>query len=256
MNQRMNISGVGVSAINMEMALDWIKSVICEGRRSYIVVCAVSTVLACLDMPSVRRAVNRAGLVTPDGMPIVWLLRCAGFRHARRVYGPDLMVACCECGLSLGWRHYFYGGAAGVPELVAENLQRRFPGLQVAGTYSPPFRSLTPAECSEIVARINSTAPDIVWVGLGSPKQDLWMAEQRARLDAPLLIGVGAAFDFHAGIKKQAPRWMQRLGLEWFFRLLLEPRRLWRRYLLGNPRFVWNLFLQYTGLRQFPLEDD
>ena len=248
----LNILGVRVSAISFDMAIAFVERAIARRERTYISACPVSTVLACLDSPVARRAVNRAGLVTPDGMPMVWLLEAAGFRHATRVYGPDLMAACCERGVGFGWRHYFYGGAESVPERLAENLQARFPGLQVAGAYSPPFRPLTSSEDAEIVARINAAAPDLVWVGLGSPKQDLWMAEHRALLDAPVLVGVGAAFDFFTGRVRQAPRWMMRLGLEWFFRLLQEPRRLWRRYLIGNPRFVWNVTLQRLGLRRFP----
>jgi N-acetylglucosaminyldiphosphoundecaprenol N-acetyl-beta-D-mannosaminyltransferase len=134
-------------------------------------------------------------------------------------------------------------------------LQARFPGLVVAGGYSPPFRPLTPEEDAEVIRRINAARPDIVWVGLSTPKQERWMAEHRDRVDAPVFIGVGAAFDFHAGLKRQAPRWMQRTGLEWLFRLLAEPRRLWRRYLRNNPLFVWNVLLQGLGLRHYELDE-
>lgn len=252
--KRVNILGVGVSAINMRMALDWMETVIRRGEWHYVVVCPVSTVLACLDDPAVRRAVNGAGLVTPDGMPIVWLTRAAGHPHVNRVYGPDLMLGFCARSVGPGYRHYFYGGAEGVPEQLATALTARFPGLQMAGGYSPPFRPLTPEEDAQVVDRINAARPDVVWVGLGSPKQDLWMATHRERLEAPLLVGVGAAFDFYTGRVRQAPRWMMRLGLEWLFRLFQEPWRLWRRYLLGNPRFVVNVILQRTGIRRFPLE--
>ena len=254
MNQRVNILGVSVSAINMEMALEWMETAIKQDGRRYIVVCPVSTILACLDNPAVRRAVNRAGLVTPDGMPVVWLTRAAGHPHAGRVYGPDLMLDFCARSVKLGRRHYFYGGVEGTPEQLAAVLSARFPGLQIAGGYSPPFRPLTPEEDDAAATRINAARPDVVWVGLGSPKQDLWMAKHRERLNAPLLVGVGAAFDFYTGRTHQAPRWMMPLGLEWLFRLLNEPRRLWRRYLLGNPRFVWNVALQRLGLRHFPWE--
>jgi N-acetylglucosaminyldiphosphoundecaprenol N-acetyl-beta-D-mannosaminyltransferase len=170
-----------------------------------------------------------------------------GFRHVERVYGPDLMLAVCEHSAKRGYRHFFYGGAPGVTEKLAVQLRSRFPGLQVAGTYSPPFRPLTPEEDREVVERINSSQPDIVWVGIGAPKQERWMAEHVGRLCAPVLIGVGAAFDFHGGLKKQAPRWMQKSGLEWSFRLMSEPRRLWRRYLVNNPFFLWLIFLQALG---------
>ncbi len=250
---RVNVLGVGISAVNMSKALDFMEWSIAQKLRTYISVCPVSTVLACLDDSVVRRAVNGAGLVTPDGMPIVWLIRTAGHPHASRVYGPDLMLDFCACSVGPGHRHYFYGGAEGVPEQLAAALTARFAGLQVVGGYSPPFRPLTPKEDAEVVNRINAASPDVVWVGLGSPKQDLWMAAHRERLEAPLLVGVGAAFDFYTGRVRQAPRWMMRIGLEWLFRLFQEPRRLWRRYLLGNPRFVVNIILQRTGMRHFPL---
>ncbi len=177
-------------------------------------------------------------------MPLVWLSRLYGWRNTRRVYGPDLMLDLCERSLATGYRHFFYGGQEGVPDRLSDRLQRRFPGLIVAGTYSPPFRTPTEEEDEEIVRRINDAKPDIVWVGLSTPKQEHWMAQHVDRLAASVLIGVGAAFDFHAGVKRQAPRWMQQSGLEWLFRLGSEPRRLWRRYLVNNPMFVWLMFLQ------------
>jgi N-acetylglucosaminyldiphosphoundecaprenol N-acetyl-beta-D-mannosaminyltransferase len=197
---------------------------------------------------------NAAGMVTPDGMPLVWISRATGFHHVERVYGPDLMLACCEVSQTAGYRHYFYGGAPGVPERLAERLQSRFAGLKVVGSYSPPFRALTPVEDASVVDQINRAGPDIVWVGLSTPKQERWMSEHRGRLHAPVLIGVGAAFDFHAGLKQQAPGWMQRSGLEWLYRLCQEPRRLWRRYLRNNPLFVWYFCLQSLGIRKYYLE--
>jgi N-acetylglucosaminyldiphosphoundecaprenol N-acetyl-beta-D-mannosaminyltransferase len=186
-------------------------------------------------------------MVTPDGMPLVWLNHLHGRRWVERVYGPDLLLAMCAHSLSTGYRHYFYGGAEGIPELLATRLQERFPGLRVAGTYSPPFRPMTPAEDAELVERINASGADIVWVGISTPKQDRWMADHVGRLTASVLVGVGAAFDFHAGVKPQAPRWMQRNGLEWLFRLATEPRRLGRRYVLYNPLFVWLVIQQALG---------
>jgi N-acetylglucosaminyldiphosphoundecaprenol N-acetyl-beta-D-mannosaminyltransferase len=150
-----------------------------------------------------------------------------------------LLLACCDRSIATGYRHFFYGGEAGVADLLARRLTARFPGLAVAGTCAPPFRPLTRPEDEDIVRRINETCADIVWVGLGTPKQEYWMAEHLNRIDAPVMIGVGAAFDIHAGRKKQAPLWMQRSGLEWSFRLATEPRRLWKRYLYNNPAFVW-----------------
>ncbi len=194
-------------------------------------------ILEAHDHPEFRQILNSSGLTTPDGMPIVWLLRARGFKHVERVYGPDLMQAVCAYGLERGYRHYFYGGAEGVPERLAQRLQEQFPGLCVVGTYSPPFRPLTPEEDAAVVARIQAARPDIVWVGISSPKQEAWMYAHVERLGVPALVGVGAAFDFLSGAKRQAPRWIQRSGFEWLFRLACEPRRLWRRY-LQYPRFA------------------
>jgi N-acetylglucosaminyldiphosphoundecaprenol N-acetyl-beta-D-mannosaminyltransferase len=163
------------------------------------------------------------------------------------------MLACCKTSVVSSHRHFFYGGGAGVPERLAERLRTRYPALRVVGTYSPPFRPLSEHEASEVIRLINQAEPDIVWVGLSTPKQERWMSTHRPELRAPVLIGVGAAFDFHAGLKPQAPRWMQRCGLEWLFRLLTEPRRLWRRYLFNNPVFVWRVLLQAAGIRKFDL---
>jgi N-acetylglucosaminyldiphosphoundecaprenol N-acetyl-beta-D-mannosaminyltransferase len=236
--RRVDILGVQVSAINMAQALDAIGDWIATRRREYVCVTGVHGIMESRRDEGLARVHNAAGLVTPDGMPLVWLSRWKGFRHVERVYGPDLMLALCDRSLASGYRHFFYGGRDEVVRRLIERLGRRFPGLRVAGSYAPPFRSLSPEEDARVVRLINDADPDIVWVGLSTPKQERWMAEHRGRLAAPALIGVGAAFDFHAGVKRQAPRWMQRSGLEWLFRLLSEPRRLWRRYLINNPAFV------------------
>lgn len=177
------------------------------------------------------------GIVEPDGMPLVWLGRRTGL-PVERVCGPDFMPAVVAGGIALGRTHYFYGGAPGVPEALAAALGARFPGMRVAGMMSPPFRALSDEEDAAIVAEINAARPDYVWVGLGAPKQDLWVADHRSRLDAPALLAVGAAFDFHAGRRRRAPRWMQRTGTEWVFRLLSEPRRLAGRYTRTNLAFI------------------
>lgn len=247
---RANILGVGVSAINMEMALYTIESWISRRESHYVCVTGVHGVMESQRDQELRRIHNAAGLVTPDGMPLVWLSRCMGFPQVERVYGPDLLLAVCGRSAKWGSRHFFYGGAPGVADKLAHRLQSSFPGLKVAGTYSPPFRQLTPEEDRAVVARINAVKPDVIWVGLSTPKQERWMAEHVGRLNAPVLIGVGAAFDFHAGVRRQAPRWMQHSGLEWLFRLMLEPRRLWRRYLINNPWFLWLILLQ--ALRKQP----
>jgi N-acetylglucosaminyldiphosphoundecaprenol N-acetyl-beta-D-mannosaminyltransferase len=170
------------------------------------------------------------------------------------VYGPDLLLEACRFGLSLGWRHFFYGGEAGVAAALAAKLAGQYPGLRIAGIYSPPFRPLTEVEDQEVLRLINDSGADIVWVGLGSPKQEYWMAEHLGKLHAPVMIGVGAAFDFLSGQKPQAPRWIQRSGLEWLFRLATEPRRLWPRY-RQYPKFVLLALGQLLGLEHYPIEE-
>jgi len=236
----------------MAQALGIIDGWIAHRQQHYVCITGVHGIMESQRDEGLRRIHNEAGLVTPDGMPLVWLSRLYGHGHVRRVYGPDLMLALCEHSLSKGYRHFFYGGGEGMPELLANNLRRRFPGLRVVGGYSPPFRPLSGAEDERIVAAINEADPDVVWVGLSTPKQERWMTEHVGRLSAPVLIGVGAAFDFHSGLKKQAPRWMQRSGLEWLFRLATEPKRLWRRYFMNNPLFVVRVLQQALGLKRYP----
>jgi len=252
---RVDVLGVGVSPITMEQALGTIDDWITAGTPRYVCVTGVHGIMESQRDDQLRRMHNAAGLVTPDGMPLVWWSRRCGFRGTERVYGPDLLLACCERSMTAGYRHFFYGGAEGVADRLVQRLRRRFPDLAVAGTLSPPFYALTPSEDEQIVARINETLPDIVWVGLSTPKQEYWMAQHRDRLDAPVLIGVGAAFDFHAGLKRQAPRWMQQRGLEWAFRLACEPRRLWRRYLVNNPAFAWLTLLHLLQARRANLRE-
>ncbi|MDM8529157.1 WecB/TagA/CpsF family glycosyltransferase [Anaerolineales bacterium HSG24] len=235
---RVNILGVGIHAITMTDALQQITRWIDQQARAYVSVCTVHTVMECQHNQQMRQAVNQADMATPDGMPLVWLGRQKSGQPVSRVYGPDLMLALCALSVEHGYRHFFYGGASGVPQQLARTMQNRFPGLQVAGAYSPPFRPLTAAEDEQMIKIINHAAPDIIWVGLGTPKQDLWMAVQRVKLTAPVLIGVGAAFNIHTGQLRQAPKWMQQNGLEWLFRLSQEPSRLWYRYLIYNPLFV------------------
>ena len=251
---KVNILGVGIHAITMAQTLAQISTWIEEGTRHYVSICTVHTVMECHRSEQVRRAVNNAGLATPDGMPLVWLGKLKSKHPVTRVYGPDLMLALCELSAQRGYRHYFYGGAEGVATKLAQGLQTQYPDLHVVGTYSPPYRPVFQQEDAQIIEQINQTKPDIIWVGLGTPKQDLWMAAHRDRLTAPVIIAVGAAFDFHTGRLPQAPRWMQRSGLEWFFRLLQEPRRLWHRYLVYNPLFILLIVAQMLGLKKFSLD--
>ena len=251
--QRVNVLGVGVSAITMAQGVALIDSWVAADERRYVCVTGVHGVMESQSDPSLRAIHNSAGLVTPDGMPLVWLSRVWSDHPVERVYGPDLLLACCNTFAAKGYRHYFYGGAPGIPERLADRLRQRFPEMCVAGTWSPPFGELPSLPDPATVDRINAARPDIVWVGLSTPKQERWMALYTGHLTAAVLVGVGAAFDFHAGEKRQAPLWMQRSGLEWLFRLATEPRRLWRRYLSNNPRFVYRVLLQWAGLVRYDL---
>ena len=236
---RVDLLGVHISAINMPQALEVIDGWVRQRQAHYVCVTSAHVVMEAYDHPELKEVFNSSGLTTPDGMPLVWWLRAHGQRQVDRVYGPDLMLSVCRYGLDKGYRHFFYGGIPGVAGALAASLAARFPDIKVAGSYTPPFRDLTPEEESEVAAQIQACEADIVWVGISSPRQDLWMKDHVGRLSAPVLIGVGAAFDFLSGHKRQAPRWIQRSGFEWLFRLVQEPRRLWRRYLLSYPRFVF-----------------
>lgn len=250
MSERLNVLGVGISTVNLAQAVAAVESWIDAGSRTYVCVTPVAGVMACQRDPELLRIFNASGMTTPDGMPIVWLLRLLGHRSAGRVYGPDLMRAVCRRSETAGWRHHFYGGLPGVAARLAARLVEEYPGLRVTGTGTPPINWQAASDDPEAVEAINASGADIVWVGLSTPKQEHWMATHRAHLRAPVLIGVGAAFDFLSGAKPQAPRWMQRAGLEWLFRLATEPRRLWRRYLVDNPLFVMLVTLQLLGLRR------
>ena len=247
--KRIDILGVGVSAINMDMALDTIDQWITKRQNDYICVTSVHGVIESQNDHKLRNILNQAGLVTPDGMPLVWVSWLRNHRQVRRVYGPDLMSAVCVKSISKGYRHFVYGGAPDIPERLVDQLRQKFPGIRIVGAYSPPFRVLTPEEDKAIIQQINDSQADIVWVGLSTPKQEYWMAAHLRRLDVPVMIGVGAAFDFLAGVKTQAPRWIQRSGFEWLYRLITEPRRLWRRYLTIVPLFILYIALDTLGLR-------
>jgi N-acetylglucosaminyldiphosphoundecaprenol N-acetyl-beta-D-mannosaminyltransferase len=241
------ILGVRISATTISSACEAIEGLIRRKEKTYVCVAPVSTLVDCRKSENYRNIVNSAGMVTPDGMPVVWLGRLSGNTTVQRTYGPDLMAAVCERSQDGGYRHFFYGGTPETNERLVGVIRRRFPRLSIAGTYVPPFRAGGEQEDAAVIAQINAAQPDIVWVGLGSPKQDYWMAAHRPVLNAPVLIGVGAAFDFLAGTKRQAPVWMRRSGLEWLFRLLSEPRRLWKRYLVGNTQFIWYLIKDIFG---------
>ncbi|MDQ3741025.1 MAG: WecB/TagA/CpsF family glycosyltransferase [Actinomycetota bacterium] len=245
------ILGVPLALSDYERTMDWIDATIERGGRATLSAAAVHLVMVAQEDEPTREAVSDMTLVVPDGQPLVWALKALGHEQATRVYGPDLMEKYCERSATTGTRMYLYGGRnQGALVELALKLRRRFPGLQIVGGYSPPYRPLTDDEREWVVDDINRSKADVVWVGTGQPKQEIWMREMRPLLEAPMLIGVGAAFDFHAGLVPQAPTWIQNSGLEWVYRLSKEPRRLWRRYARYNPRFVAGFARQYTASRR------
>lgn len=241
-----NLLGVRVSALTPELAVAAIKDMVASRTREYVCVAPVSTIVDARLDARYLEVVNNAALVTPDGMPVVWMGRYLGCPKIRRTYGPDLMLRLCDEGRKAGLKHYFYGATPEICDKLTAVLKEKFPGLNIVGHSSPPYMPSAELLDPQTLGQINACCPDVLWVGLGSPKQDFWMALNRSMLDVPVLIGIGAAFDFLAGAKPQAPVWMRRSGLEWLFRLCCEPRRLWKRYLLGNVRFVWWVLLEYV----------
>jgi N-acetylglucosaminyldiphosphoundecaprenol N-acetyl-beta-D-mannosaminyltransferase len=250
---RVNVLGVGISVLNLDSAVAAVSQALQKDVRGYVCVTGVHGVSEAQQYPAFRTILNHSLLTTPDGMPMVWMGRLQGFRSMGRVYGPDLMLRVCELSRERRITHFLYGGAPGVAEDLKRTLEARFPGLQVVGTFTPPFRPLSPEEEKELGRQVAATKPDIFWVGLSTPKQETFMAEYWQKLDARLFFGVGAAFDFHTGRVAQAPRWMQRCGLEWLFRLGCEPRRLWKRYFKNNPLFLLRAAAQLSGLRRYDL---
>jgi N-acetylglucosaminyldiphosphoundecaprenol N-acetyl-beta-D-mannosaminyltransferase len=252
MTNRVNVLGVGISALNLPTARDAIAGAVRDRRKGYICVTGVHGVMEAQTDAAFRRILNGAFLCTPDGMPMVWMGKIHGHSEMRRVYGPDLMLEVCAWSEKNSCRHFFYGGADGVADLLAAKLKEKFPKMEIVGTFTPPFRPLNSDEEKQFAERIRAARPDILWVGLSTPKQEKFMAEFLPKLDVTLMIGVGAAFDFHSGRVRQAPRWMQRGGLEWIYRLGCEPRRLAKRYFRNNPLFVLKYSIQLTGLKKFP----
>jgi N-acetylglucosaminyldiphosphoundecaprenol N-acetyl-beta-D-mannosaminyltransferase len=252
MTKRINVLGVGVSVLNLKTALAAIADAVRERRKGYVCVTGVHGVMEAQADGAFKKILNEAFLCTPDGMPMVWAGKLNDHAKMSRVYGPDLMLDVCAWSEKSGCKHFFYGGADGVAELLVQKLKIKFPKLEVVGTFTPPFRALNADEEKKLREQVRILQPDIFWVGLGTPKQEKFMAEFLPKLDATLMIGVGAAFDFHSGRVKQAPRWMQRSGLEWLYRLGCEPRRLARRYFRNNPLFALKFFGQLTGLKKYP----
>jgi len=249
---RANILGVGVHAINLPLALEVIEAAVAAGRKGYVCVTGVHGVMEAQKDVDLKGILNGSFLTTPDGMPTVWMGRSQGFSQMGRVYGPDLMLEICRLSVQGGHTHFLFGGRPGVAEHLRSELSRRFPGLRVVGTFTPPFRDLNSAEDAELLSAVANCKPDFFWVGLSTPKQERFMARYLNRLDTTLMLGVGAAFDVHTGRILDAPDWVKKAGLQWFHRLCQEPRRLGKRYLIKNPQFICHILLQYAGLKTYP----
>jgi N-acetylglucosaminyldiphosphoundecaprenol N-acetyl-beta-D-mannosaminyltransferase len=247
-----SVLGVRVEALQFPEVVAQMEKWIHDHRGCHSIACTgMHGVVEAQHDLAFRKILEFTDLVVPDGMPLIWLGRRRGHDLPHRVYAPDLVLAFCEQTQGQAYRHFFYGGDSGVADRLAESLTRRFPGMRVAGTYSPPFRPLSEQEDDEIVAMISRAAPDVLWVGLGAPKQERWMHEHKQKLSVPVMVSVGAAFDWLSGRRRQAPPWMREHGLEWLFRLLQEPRRLWRRYLVYGVQFLFYLALESLKLKKF-----
>jgi len=250
---RVNILGVGISVTNLSHAARFLIERARAGRGGYVNICTVHSIIEAQDDPKLRQILNQSLLSTPDGMPLSWIGWASGFKSMDRTYGPDLLLKILRDTEGSGLAHYFYGGNEGVAAELAHRMRQRFPAIGIAGFGMPPFRPLTDDERAELIERLGQSSPAFVWVGISTPKQDRLIAELSPQLPQAIFIGVGAAFDFHTGRVKQAPGWIQRAGLEWFFRLTREPGRLWKRYLHTNPRFIFWYLLQWLGWKKFPL---
>lgn len=249
-DRRINVTGLQISVCNYRTAVDRILSLVHRGRGGYVCVSTVHMAMEAYDDAGYARMVNRADLVTPDGMPMLWMKKLRGAKNVSQVRGVNLMTRLFTAAEKNGFSVGFYGGCRDTLERVSERLKKEFPRLQISYLHSPPFRPLTVGEEKQTIGEINAARPDILFVGLGCPKQERWMARHTGQLPA-VLVGVGAAFDFYAGNVREAPEFMRRVGLEWLFRLTQEPRRLWKRYLIQNPRFVRLALLQLLGLKKF-----
>lgn len=250
---RANVLGIGVHALDMEQTLAAMGSAIEAGRKGYICLADAHGIVEAFSNPAVRAALEGAFLVAPDGMPTVWMGRLQGLRHMRRVVGPELMLEAFQRRELARWRHFFCGGAPGVAEQLRHDLLARFPGASIVGTYTPPFSEMTDNEVNDLAERVRQTRPDIVWVGISTPKQEMLMARLLPLLDTRLMAGVGAAFLYHTGAIEDSPAWLKAAGLQWLHRLLQEPRRLWRRYLTVVPRFLFHAVLQIAGMSGYEM---
>jgi N-acetylglucosaminyldiphosphoundecaprenol N-acetyl-beta-D-mannosaminyltransferase len=247
MIRNFDVAGVPVALINMDIACREVQRRISERLGGYVIFRDINGIVLASRDQQILAAHRDAAFVAPDGMPLVWLGRRLAPKEVSRVYGPDFLLEFCRRSAPLGLRHFFYGSTESVVQKLVSELKRQFPSLVICGCFSPPFRSIEGSSSENDVARIRAARPDIIWVGLGTPKQELWMHMHAPELPECVLLGVGAAFDFHSKTKPQAPRWLRQAGFEWLFRLLTEPRRLGRRYLVGIPQFLWLVATRAQG---------
>jgi len=250
---RANVLGVGVHAVNLPLAASLIDQAVSQGRKGYVCVTGVHGVMEAQRNVRFKETLDRAMLVVPDGVPTVWIGRWEGFRDMSRVFGPDLMREVCRQSVSTGRTHFLYGGRPGIAEALRRNLEKSYHGIRIAGTYTPPFQPLSADEKAELHQMFLELAPDVVWIGLSTPKQEQFMAEHLGSLNCKVMIGVGAAFDLLTGNTKDAPEWIKSAGLQWFHRLFQEPSRLWKRYLINNSSFLIQVTLQFTGIKRYQL---
>lgn len=250
---RVNILGVGVSALDISDAVTFVNSFLETGNKGYICVTGMHGIMEAQTDPEFREIQNNSCLTAPDGIPTVWIGHFHGHNRMKQVRGADFMLQVCASAAKTGSRQFLFGGKPGVAELLRDVLTVRFPGLQIVGTYTPPFRPLNAQEEVDLYQQLLRSRVDVLWCGISTPKQERFMAHYIGLLPVRLMVGVGAAFDLNAGLLKDSPQWVQKCGLQWAHRLYQEPRRLWRRYLFNIPRFLWLYFLQRTGVRSYEL---
>ena len=251
--RRVNVLGVGSHSLNLQSAVKLMESAVVSRRRGYVCVTDVRAVIEAQDNPIYRKILNSSFLTVPDGRPAVWVGWTQGCDRMDQVAGPDLILQFCQLSSQKGYSQFFFGGAPGVAEQLRDALTQRYPGLKVVGTYTPPFRPLSGPEESDVCELLARLKPDVTWIGLGAPKQELFMAQHLKRFDTTLMVGVGAAFDMHTGRISDAPQWVKRAGFAWLHRFVQEPKRLWKRYLKSHPRFVWAITFQLLGLKKYNL---
>ncbi len=248
-----NVLGAPLAEVNLDTATEFLLNAASAGRKGYVCVVSVHGVVESQFNTKFLDALNNSLLNTPDGMPLVWFGRISGYSKISRVYGPDLMLRMMQATRDGRFSHFFFGGAPGVAEQLKKEFEQRYSGVKIVGTFTPPFRPLNEIELAALKTTLNEVRPHFFWVGLGTPKQEIFMMEHSEHLNAGIMLGVGAAFDFHSGRIQQAPRWIRHNGFEWLFRLIKEPRRLWMRYAVIVPVFLWHVFLSATRIRSYPL---